>query len=113
MNTFGNRSQGFASTTEYLLYVFSHDWEQLVHQSNSVAGEYDARAKLFSFNGLRALIPDFIRKDYDRGPFKLLCDDFGLANMIVRSKDDLTIVGVVDLEWSYAGPAQLFGSAPW
>jgi hypothetical protein len=33
--------------------------------------------------------------------------------MIVRSKDDLTIVGVVDLEWSYAGPAQLFGSAPW
>jgi len=31
----------------------------------------------------------------------------------VRSKDDLTIVGVVDLEWSYVGPAQLFGSAPW
>ena len=47
------------------------------------------------------------------GLFKLLCDDFGLANMIVRSKDDLTIVGVVDLEWSYAGPAQLFGSALW
>jgi dsDNA-binding SOS-regulon protein len=23
------------------------------------------------------------------------------------------VVGVVDLEWSYAGPAQLFGSAPW
>ena len=23
------------------------------------------------------------------------------------------MVGVVDLEWSYAGPAQLFGSAPW
>jgi len=45
------------------------------------------------------------------GLFKLLCDDFGLANMIVRSKDDLTIVGVVDLEWSYTGPAQLFGSA--
>jgi hypothetical protein len=29
------------------------------------------------------------------------------------SEDDLTIVGVVDLEWSYIGPAQLFGSAPW
>lgn len=23
------------------------------------------------------------------------------------------MVGVVDLEWSYAGPTQLFGSAPW
>jgi hypothetical protein len=36
-----------------------------------------------------------------------------LANLIVRSKEDLTVVGVVDLEWSYIGPAQLFGSAPW
>jgi len=35
------------------------------------------------------------------------------VNLIVRSKDDLTIVGVIDLEWSYIGPAQLFGSAPW
>lgn len=33
--------------------------------------------------------------------------------MIVRSKEDLTIVGVVDLEWTYAGPAQMFASAPW
>ncbi|PVH77767.1 hypothetical protein DL98DRAFT_591014 [Cadophora sp. DSE1049] len=74
---------------------FSQDWEQLVHQSNSVASEYDARAKLSSFNALRALIPDFVRKNYDKGPFKLLCDDFGLANMIVRSKDNLTIVGLL------------------
>ncbi|KAH7333324.1 hypothetical protein BKA65DRAFT_479871 [Rhexocercosporidium sp. MPI-PUGE-AT-0058] len=102
VNTFGDRSKGFASTTEYFLYVFNQDWEQLIQQSNCVAGEYDARAKLSSFKALRALRPDFVRKDYDRGPFKLLCDDFGLANMIVRSKDDLTIVGVVDLEWSYA-----------
>ncbi|KAL5330585.1 hypothetical protein ACEPPN_000103 [Leptodophora sp. 'Broadleaf-Isolate-01'] len=106
-------SQGFASTAEYFLYVFGQDWEQLVHQSNSVAGEYDARAKLSSFNALRALIPEFVWKDYDKGLFKLLCDDFGLANLIIKGKDDLTIVGVVDLKWSYAGPAQLFGSAPW
>ncbi|KAH0829719.1 hypothetical protein FOPE_10723 [Fonsecaea pedrosoi] len=47
------------------------------------------------------------------GPYKLICDDLGLANLIVRSAEDLTVVGLVDLEWSYAGPAQLFGSAPW
>ncbi len=43
----------------------------------------------------------------------MICDDLGLANLMVRSRDDLTVVGVVDLEWSYVGPAQLFGSAPW
>lgn len=32
---------------------------------------------------------------------------------MVRSRHDLTVVGVVDLEWSYIGPAQLFASAPW
>jgi hypothetical protein len=59
------------------------------------------------------MTPQLVNAKYDRGPFKLICDDFGPANMIVRSKDDLTIVGVVDLEWVYAGPAQLFASAPW
>ena len=50
---------------------------------------------------------------YDKGPFKLICDDFGPANVIVRSKDDLTIIGVVDLEWVMQGQlsclAQLLG----
>lgn len=54
-----------------------------------------------------------VNEGYDRGPFKLICDDFGLANLILKSEDDLTVVGVVDLEWSYVGPAQLFASAPW
>lgn len=36
-----------------------------------------------------------------------------MANLIVRGTDDLTVVGLMDLEWSYIGPAQLFGSAPW
>lgn len=54
-----------------------------------------------------------IHSKYDHGPFKLIFDDFGPANMIVRSRDDLTIVEWIDLEWVYAGPAQLFGSALW
>lgn len=54
-----------------------------------------------------------IAPEFDEGPFKLICDDLGLANMIVKSSEDLTIVGIVDLEWAYARPAQLFCSAPW
>lgn len=33
--------------------------------------------------------------------------------MILRSKYDLTVVRVIDLEWVYAAPAQLFGSTRW
>jgi len=70
-------------------------------------------AKLRTFSVLKSLIPDFVHKEYDSVKTKLICDDLGLANLLVRSREDLTIVGVIDLEWSYFGPAQLFGSAPW
>lgn len=33
--------------------------------------------------------------------------------MIVDSREKLKITGVVDFEWSYTGPAQLLGTAPW
>lgn len=56
---------------------------------------------------------DLVNKEYDHHKFKLICDDLGLANLIVRGEEDFTVVGVVDLEWSYIGPAQLFASAPW
>lgn len=102
----------FSDTVEYLRYVFGQDWEQLARQANSVAGEHEGRRKLTTFNTVLSLIPSFVHAEYDWGPYKLVCDDFGLANAIVRSRDDLTIVGIVDLEWSYAGPAQLFAS-PW
>lgn len=58
------------------------------------------------------MISHFISLKYDKGPFKLICDDFGPANMIVNNTDDLKIIAVIDWEWSYAGPSQLFWSPP-
>jgi hypothetical protein len=66
-----------------------------------------------SFKVLNGLIPDLVHAKYDRCKFKLIYDDPGLTNLIVRGRNDLTVTGVVNLEWSYIGPAQLFGSAPW
>ncbi|KAL1867028.1 hypothetical protein Plec18167_008819 [Paecilomyces lecythidis] len=109
----GDRSRGFETTTEYFQYIVSQDWEQLIHQPNSIIGPHDAKNKYVAFKALKAVVGDLVNKKYDRGKFKLICDDLGLANLIVRSSEDLTVVGVVDLEWSYIGPAQLFGSAPW
>lgn len=109
----GDRTRGFSSTTEYFDYLIGQDLEQLEHQPNSVRGRDAARKTYRAFKVLRTLIPDLVHKDYDRTNFKLLCDDFGLANLLVKSREDLNVVGVVDLEWSYAGPAQMLASVPW
>ncbi|KAJ5584909.1 uncharacterized protein N7459_004709 [Penicillium hispanicum] len=109
----GDWAHGLQSTRQYFEYINNQDWQQLLLQSNSIAGPRSARSRYGALSILKSLIPELTNTTYDRGPFKLICDDFGMANMIVRSKGDLTIVGVVDIEWVYAGPAQLFGSAPW
>ena len=98
----GDRRQGFATATEYLQNVAEQDWEKLVHQPNSTDGPYDTKGKYLNFKVLKSLVPDLINKKYDSGTFKLICVDLGLGNMIVRSKEDLTVVRVVDLGWSYA-----------
>jgi hypothetical protein len=51
-----------------------------------------------AFKVLKALIRKLVNAKYNHCKFKLICDDLGLANLIVRGREDLTVVGVVDLE---------------
>lgn len=83
-----------------------------MHQPNSIAGLYSARQRYAPLKISESLIPELTNTTYDQGPFRPICDDTGPPNVMVRSKDDLIITGVIDLEWVYAGPAQLFASAP-
>lgn len=109
----GDRNKGFASVTEYFHYLLCQDRQQLKDQLNSAQGWHSACEAHASLEVLKSLLPDLVEPNFNYGPFKLICDDFGLRNLIVRGHDDLTVVGVVDLEWVYAGPAQLFASGPW
>jgi len=85
----------------------------MIKQPNSVSGFFGAQSDYAAFNALKRLGPGMVNEKFNHGPFKLICDDLGPANLILRSEDDLTVVGVVDLEWSYVGPAQMAASAPW
>ena len=105
--------KGLTSTSEYFEYVLSQDWTQLQLQPNSIASPANGKERYSALKVLKSLIPELTHPGYDKGPYKLICDVFGLANVLVRSKTDLTFVGVFDMEWVYAGPAQLFASAPW
>ncbi|ODM21877.1 hypothetical protein SI65_02721 [Aspergillus cristatus] len=114
VNTFGDRARGFSTITGYFQYINRQDWKQFRHQPNTViAGELDGITTYASLDMLKSMMPQFVDTEYEKGPFKLICDYFSLANMIVKSREDLTIVGVVGLEWVYAGPAQMFASGPW
>jgi hypothetical protein len=54
-----------------------------------------------SLSVLTFLILDYINNKYNYSLYKLICNDLGLTNMIVKSKDDLTIVRIINLKWSY------------
>ncbi|KAK3327799.1 hypothetical protein B0T19DRAFT_461065 [Cercophora scortea] len=113
VDVLGSRSPGFPTTKAYFDHVVDQHWQQLLGQLNSVEDEDDARQKYIFFKILKSLTDRHVWPEYDHGPFKLICDDLGPANMIVDSRESLTITGVVDLEWAYAGPAQMLGTAPW
>jgi hypothetical protein len=78
-----------------------------------VENSEEGRANYVFHKVLKSLTGRQVWPEFDTGPFKLICDDFGPANMLVNNSQELKIVGVVDLEWSYAGPAQLLATAPW
>ncbi|KAH6716480.1 hypothetical protein BKA61DRAFT_631782 [Leptodontidium sp. MPI-SDFR-AT-0119] len=112
VDTYCPKATTFSSTADYFAYVAEGDLQQLYQQPSAVDDEADARQKLIYWEAFKSLIPRHVLAKYDKGPFKLIYDDFGPANMIVNNERELKIVGVIDWEWSYAGPCQLFSSPP-
>ncbi|KAK0635392.1 hypothetical protein B0T17DRAFT_516162 [Bombardia bombarda] len=109
----GSRSQQLETTKDFFDFVVHQQWRQLHEQLNSVYDEKDAREKYIFTRVLKEsdLTSRHVWPEYDRGPFKLICDDFGPNNMLVNKDWDVT--GVLDFEFSYAGPTQFFATAPW
>ncbi|KAF7546380.1 hypothetical protein G7046_g9317 [Stylonectria norvegica] len=112
VNVLGPQDEVFASTTEYFHHVVDRDLQHLHSQPNSVDDEHDARQKYIYFNIMKALIPRHVMPGSNKGPFKLMCDDFQPTNMIVNNEQDLKVIAVLDWEWSYTAPAQLVDSTP-
>ena len=49
--------------------------------------------------------------EFDKGPFKLWCDDLRPANVLVDEDDNMA--AVIDWEFTYAAPADFTFSPPW
>ncbi|KAF1952868.1 hypothetical protein CC80DRAFT_527599 [Byssothecium circinans] len=108
-----HRLRTFSSAREYFYYVAKQDMEQLHEQPNSIDDEDDARAKYNFRHQFNTVLPRFVADNkYNQTSFRLICDDFRYGNMIVNNASDLKIIAVIDWEWAYTAPYQMFSSAP-
>ncbi|KAL4920049.1 kinase-like domain-containing protein [Aspergillus aurantiobrunneus] len=109
----GDQAPGaFSSVEEYFQDVTEQDVDHLRRQPNSIDNAEDGRRKYQQRQSAKGIVPKFIDRRYNNGPFKLICDDFRLGNILVNNAQDLKIVAVLDWEWSYAAPYQMLCSPP-
>ncbi|KAK3366662.1 hypothetical protein B0T24DRAFT_366436 [Lasiosphaeria ovina] len=112
-NFFAQLRQELSTTEEYFDHAWNQHWQQFATQRNSVYEVEDGKANYVLYKVLKTLIKRHVWPEFSQGPFKLLCDDIGPANMLVNNEQELKIVGVVDVEWSYVAPAQLATVPRW
>lgn len=109
-NEVPDETEPFNSAVAYLSHLAALKLKQLTLQRNSVEDAADAREKYASRLLLHSLIPRLTSPAHISGPFPLVCDDFSPQNILVNRS--LEIVAVLDWEWTYAGPYELFSTAP-
>ncbi|KAL3459396.1 hypothetical protein BJX64DRAFT_279197 [Aspergillus heterothallicus] len=106
----------FDTTSSYFESLAELHIAHLINQRNdAVHSAEDCRRKLVARYLFRKLARErrLTRKleSFDKGPFKLWCDDFRPANILMNEK--LEIVGVVDWEFTYAAPVEFSFAPPW
>ena len=108
-------SQAYSSADEWYRALADMHMAQLAFQHNdTVEDEDDARDKYTArqlFRNLAAenrLVPDPSELD---GDFRFFCEDLRPANVLIDK--ELRVVGVIDWEFSFAGPARLCFDPPW
>ncbi|KAM4065466.1 phosphotransferase enzyme family protein [Hirsutella rhossiliensis] len=106
--TFSTSSEYYSALADMHLQHLSFQRNQAVKSSEDCRRKYIARQL---FRGVASSKHGVGSPDTDSGPFKLWCDDFRPANILVDA--DHRIVGVVDWEFTYAAPAEFSYSPPW
>lgn len=101
----------YKSSVEFIEHSFAQNWQCLSGQLNSADDADDALRKADMWAGLYESAELFADKQDPNG-FRLFCDDWGAHNIIVKSGADLTIIGIIDWEWTNTMPFQIFSSPP-
>jgi hypothetical protein len=95
----------YTSALAYFTDYFNHHRRRFLEQPNSTDDVSDAREKYAALSLFESLIPQFVNREYNGGPFVLCHGDLHQGNLLVD--DELRIVAVLDWEWSCVLPIQV------
>ncbi|KAJ5484029.1 hypothetical protein N7539_005825 [Penicillium diatomitis] len=104
----------FDSSSSYLEFITETMIQHLRHQRNDAVESADDCRRKFTARRLFHLLAKegkLSNPSLNNGPFKLWCDDFRPANVIVDSND--RVCGVLDWEFTYAAPLEYTYAPPW
>lgn len=108
------RDATFETTSSYIQALARLNIQHLLHQRNdAVESADDCRRKFVGRQLFYQLARDkkLFQPCDEHGPFKLWCDDFRPANVLLD--EDMRIAGVVDWEFTYAAPVEFSHAPPW
>jgi hypothetical protein len=108
------KSATFKTASSYIECLAQLNIQHLIHQRNdAVHSADDCRRKYVARQLFYKLAKDkrLSAPCNENGPFKLWCDDFRPANVLLN--DDHHLAGVVDWEFTYAAPVEFSYAPPW
>ncbi|KAI1974377.1 hypothetical protein LOZ53_002829 [Ophidiomyces ophidiicola] len=106
-----SKHQTFTSTVDYAYMLLNTIFNEFYHRRDSVYDEEDARCYIYSLYLAQGVIMEWIRPEFNHGPFILMHKDLRPCNIIVD--DNLNSISVLDWEWSHTVPTQLFVPPSW
>lgn len=103
----------FKTASSYIEALAQLNILHLLYQRNdAVQSADDCRRKFVARQLFYMLARDKkLSSSSENGPFKLWCDDFRPANVLLN--EDMHIAGVVDWEFTYAAPMEFSYAPPW
>ncbi|MCJ1255592.1 hypothetical protein MMC24_003409 [Lignoscripta atroalba] len=108
----GFTTHSFTNAADYFEELATQQLRHLESQRNdAVTDEADCRKKYIARCLFRRISRE-ISEEHRDGPFRLFCDDFRPANVLV-DVSMLTVTGVIDWEFTYVAPAEFTYTAPW
>ncbi|KAI1935948.1 hypothetical protein LOZ66_004865 [Ophidiomyces ophidiicola] len=101
----------FQSTIDYVFMIHRALLMDFDLGKDTVYNEWDVRSYLFALHSCCQWLMEWVKTDYNHGPFILMHGDLRSSNILVD--DRLNIMSVLDWEWSHTIPVQMFVPPPW